>query len=96
MYRDYKHLTTRNLISVDVSKAILDMRVHNKFSHPQDLTTQMEGVTESTFLSLLGGECLDRFQVEVVVQVKIVEVLSVDQEVQHVVPLSTNLQMGRD
>ena len=68
------------------------MRVHNKLGHSQDLTTQMEGVTESTLFSLLGGEGLHRLQVKVVVQVKIVQVLSVDQEVQHVVPLSANLQ----
>ena len=63
---------TNDLISVDISKSILDMRVHNKLGHPQDLTTQMEGVTEPTLLSLLGGEGLHRLQVEVVVQVKIV------------------------
>ena len=68
------------------------MRVHNKFGHSQDLTTQMEGITKSTLLSLLGGKGLHRLQVKVVVQVKIVQILSVYQEIQHVVPLSANLQ----
>ena len=40
----------------------------------------------------LGGECLDRLQIEVKVQVEVVEVLSVDQKVQHVVTLTTHLQ----
>ena len=43
-------------------------------------------------LSLLGGECLDRLQVEVVVQMKIVQILAVNEKVQHVVALTTHLQ----
>lgn len=42
--------------------------------------------------SYLGGESLDRLQVEVVVQVEIVEVLAVDQQVQHVVTLAADLK----
>lgn len=52
----------------------------------------MEGITKARLLSLLGGESLDRLQVEVVIQVQIVEVLAVDEEVQHVVTLTTHLQ----
>lgn len=40
----------------------------------------------------LGGEGLDRLEVEVVVQVEIVEVLAVDQQIEHVVALAANLQ----
>lgn len=40
----------------------------------------------------LGGERLDRLQVEVVVQVQIVEVLPVNEKVEHVVALAANLQ----
>ena len=56
----------------------------------------MEGVTESALLSLLGRECLDRLQVEVVVKMEVVQVLSVDDEVQHVVALATDLQTRLD
>ena len=70
-----------HLISVHISKPILDMRVNHKFSHPEDLTTQMERVTEPTLLSLLGGERLHGLQIEVVIQVKVVEVLSVYEQV---------------
>lgn len=40
----------------------------------------------------LCGEGLHRLQVEVVIQVKVIQVLSVDQQVQHVVALATHLQ----
>ena len=40
----------------------------------------------------LGGECLDGLQVEVEVEMEVVEILAVDQQVQHVVALSTDLQ----
>ena len=40
----------------------------------------------------LCGECLDRLQVKVVVQVEIVQVLAVDQQVEHVVTLTTDLE----
>ena len=39
----------------------------------------------------LGGERLDGFQVEVVIEVEVVEVLAVDQEVEHVLPLPAHL-----
>lgn len=40
----------------------------------------------------LSGEGLHGLQVEVIIQVKIIQVLSVDQQVQHVVALATHLQ----
>lgn len=40
----------------------------------------------------LSGEGLHGLQVEVVIQVKVVQVLSVDQQVQHIVALATHLQ----
>jgi hypothetical protein len=39
----------------------------------------------------LGGQCLHWLQVEVVVQMKIVEILAVNQKVEHVVTLTTDL-----
>lgn len=52
----------------------------------------MECVPESRLLSLLGGEGFDGLEVEVVVEVKVVEVLPVDEEVEHVVSLTTDLE----
>lgn len=40
----------------------------------------------------LCGQRLDRFQVEVVVKMQVVEVLAVDKQIEHVVALSANLQ----
>lgn len=40
----------------------------------------------------LGGERLDRLEVEVVVQVQVVEVFTVNEKVEHVVALAANLQ----
>lgn len=49
-------------------------------------------VPEARLLSLLGGECLHRLEVKVVVQVKVVEVLAVYEQIQHVVTLPADLQ----
>jgi hypothetical protein len=40
----------------------------------------------------LGGERLDGLQVEVVVEVEVVQVLAMDQQVEHVVPLPAHLR----
>ena len=40
----------------------------------------------------LCGQRLDRLQVEVVVQMQVVEVLTVDEQIEHVVALSAHLQ----
>lgn len=40
----------------------------------------------------LGGERLDRLEVEVVVQMQIVEVFTVNEKVEHVVALAANLE----
>jgi len=44
----------------------------------------------------LGGERFDGFQVEVEVKMQVVEVLAVNQQVQHVVALSADLQSHLD
>ena len=52
----------------------------------------MKGVSKTRFLSLFSCQRLDWLQVEVVVKMEVVEVLSVDQEVEHVVTLTTDLK----
>ena len=56
----------------------------------------MERVTEARLLALLRRQRLDRLQVEVVVQVEVVQVLTMDQQVEHVVALATHLQARLD
>ena len=47
----------------------------------------MEGISEARLLSLFGGESLDWLQIEVEIQMQVVQVLTVNQQVQHVVTL---------
>lgn len=68
------------------------MAVHHKFAQTQNLTTQVERIPESGLLTFLCCEGFHGLQVEVVVQVQIVEVLSVNQQVQHVVALPADLE----
>lgn len=68
------------------------MGVHHQLGQPQDFTTQVESVAEPGLLSLFGGECLDGFQIEVVIKMEIIQVLAMDQKVQHVVTLTTDLK----
>ena len=68
------------------------MGVDNELGQSQDFSTEMESVSESGSLSLLGRKSLDRLQVHVVIQMEVVQVLSVDKEIEHVVTLSTDLK----
>ena len=52
----------------------------------------MEGITESRSFSFLGGEGLDGFQVEVEIQMKIVQVFTMNEEHQHVETLSAKIE----
>ena len=52
----------------------------------------MEGVSEAGLLALLGCQSLHRLEVEIVVEVKVVETLAVDEQVEHVVALAADLK----
>ena len=52
----------------------------------------MERVAEPRLLPLLGRQRLDRLEVEVVVEVQVVEPLAHDQQVEHVVALTDDLE----
>lgn len=68
------------------------MRIYDQLCETKNLPTKMKSIPKSRLLSLLGGKSFNWFEIEVVVQMKIVEVLSVNQQVQHVVTLATNLK----
>ena len=57
----------------------------------EDLAAEVEGVAEARLLALLGGESLDGLEVEVVVEVQVVDVLAVDEQVEHIVALPADL-----
>mmetsp|Transcript_61033 Transcript_61033/g.143984 ORF Transcript_61033/g.143984 Transcript_61033/m.143984 type:complete len:850 (-) Transcript_61033:159-2708(-) len=81
---------------VDVAEAELHVGIDDDLGQTQDLAAQMERVAEARLLALLGRQRLDRLQVEVVVQMQVVEVLAMDEEVEHVVALAAHLQPGLD
>lgn len=45
----------------------------------------MESIAESRLLSLLGGQSLGWLQIEVVVQMQVVEIFTVNEEIKHIV-----------
>ena len=52
----------------------------------------MEGIAKTRLLSFFSGERFDWLQIKVVVEMKVVQVLSVDEKVEHVVTLTTDLK----
>mmetsp|Transcript_34682 Transcript_34682/g.90798 ORF Transcript_34682/g.90798 Transcript_34682/m.90798 type:complete len:323 (+) Transcript_34682:5545-6513(+) len=72
------------------------MRVDDDFGQPHDLTNQVEGIPEPRPLPLLCRQRLDWLEVEVVVEMEVVQVLTVNKQVQHVVPLAAHLQTNLD
>ena len=51
----------------------------------------MEGISKSTFLPLFSSKSLNRLQVEIIVKMQVVEILSVNEKVEHVVALPAHL-----
>lgn len=79
---------------IDIAQSELNVRVDDELRETEDFSTQVERVSESRLLPLLSGKRLDRLQIEVVIEMQVVQVLSVDQQVEHVVSLSTDLKTG--
>mmetsp|Transcript_44752 Transcript_44752/g.136556 ORF Transcript_44752/g.136556 Transcript_44752/m.136556 type:complete len:261 (+) Transcript_44752:1220-2002(+) len=84
------------LIRVEVAQSILDVTVHHQFGQSQYLSREMEGIPKSRLLPLLGRQRLGRLEVEIVIQMEIIELLPIDEQVEHVVPLTAHLQSGLD
>ena len=55
------------------------MGIYNQLCESQNLPTKMESISKSGLLSFLCGKSFDWFQIEIVIQMKVVQVLSVDQ-----------------
>jgi len=67
------------------------MRVDHQLGQPQDFSAKMEGISEARLLSFFGCQSFDWLEIEVVVEMEIVQVFSMNQQVQHVVTLPANL-----
>jgi hypothetical protein len=93
-YLHWPHIEVSHLVAVDISQAILYVRVDHQLCQSQDLTTQVKRVPEARFLSLFCSQSLDRLQVEIVIQMQVVQILTMDQQIQHVITLATNLKAG--
>ena len=84
--------TICELEGIDVTQTVLNLGIDDKLSQAENFTHQVESISEARLLTLLGGQCLNRLQIEVVIKVEISQILAVNQQVQHVETLATNLQ----
>jgi hypothetical protein len=84
------------LEGIDITETELDVCVNDEFGEAKDFAAEVKGVSESRFLSLFSGQSLDGFQIHIVIQVQVVKILAVNQKIQHVVALPTNLQTRLD
>jgi len=55
-------------------------------------TLKLSTISETRFLPFLGCQCLNRFQVEIVVKMQVVQILTMNQQIQHVITLTAHLQ----
>ena len=67
------------LEGLDVAKAILNVRIYDQLGEAKDLSAKVEGIAEARLLSLLSCQSLDRFQIEVIVEMKVIEILPVNE-----------------
>ena len=60
-------------------------------THTQNFSQHMKSVTESRFFTLFRSERFDRLEIEIVVQMQVIEILTMDEQIEHIVPLSADL-----
>lgn len=77
---------------IHIAQPVLHVGINNQLRQAKNLPTKMKGIAKSTLLPFLGGKGFYRLKVEVIVQMKVIQVLAVDEKVQHVVALTTDLQ----
>ena len=68
----------RKLERIDVTQAILHKRIHHQLRQAQYLSCEMKRISKTTLFSLLCSQRLHWLQVEVVVKMQVVEILSMD------------------
>ncbi|KAI3486863.1 hypothetical protein L1887_49501 [Cichorium endivia] len=72
------------LEGVDGAEAELDVCVDDELHDAAELADEVEGVSETALLALLGGEGLCGLEVHVVVEVEVRCALAVDEQIHHV------------
>ena len=65
----------RKLERVNVTETVLDVGIDNELGEAKDFTTKVEGISKPRLLPLLRRQRLDGFQVHVVVEMQVVQVL---------------------
>jgi hypothetical protein len=80
------------LKGINITKSELDICINYKFCQPEDLTAEMESISKTRLLSFLGCQSFHRLEVEVIIKVQVVQILPVNQQVQHIIPLPADLQ----
>ena len=81
---------------VHIVQSVLDMTIHNQFRQTKNFTAKMESITESGLFTFFSGQSLHGLQIEVVIQMQIVQVLTMNQQVQHVITLTADLKANFD
>lgn len=66
---------------IHIPQPVLNMGINHQFGKTEDLTAKMKSIAKSAFLSFLRRESLHWLQVEVVIQMKIVQVFPMDEQV---------------
>lgn len=64
MGEDVLHRISK-LEGVHIPQAELDVGIDDKLGETENLSTQMEGISESRLFAFLGGQRLDGFQIEI-------------------------------
>ena len=72
----------------------LNVRVDNQFRESENFAREMESVSESGLLSIFRRQGLDGLDVEVIIEMEVIEIFSVNEEVEHVITLPADLKPG--
>jgi hypothetical protein len=70
--------TVGKLESIDITESILYVQIDDELRQSQNLTNEMERISETRLLSLFCSECLDWLQIHVVIEMKVIQILSVN------------------
>ena len=63
------------LESINVTKTELNIRIDDKLSQTKDFSTKVERISETRLFAFFGGQSLDGLQVQIIVQMKVVQIL---------------------
>lgn len=80
------------LIGINITQPVLNVRIYHKLCQSQYLSRKVECITKSTLLPLLCCKSLGWLEIKVVVEMQVIQLLSINEQIEHVVALATYLQ----